>query len=123
MLDSSCLTGVAHRRPPCTWLFCGGPLEVRCLLRACDGRLQPRGKRQVGLGHNPTVPVSVSRCPTRRKRQCARLRLARFGLFDNASEMTELLVLDVARVSVVARLQTQCVTTECKIARQPLRKQ
>src|SRR5690606_21489648 len=26
MFDSSCLTGVAHRRPRCTWLICGGPL-------------------------------------------------------------------------------------------------
>src|SRR5690606_1047724 len=26
MFDSSCLTGVAPRRPRCTWLFCGGPL-------------------------------------------------------------------------------------------------
>ena len=26
MFDSSCLTGVAHRCPRCTCLFCGGPL-------------------------------------------------------------------------------------------------
>src|SRR5690606_11910751 len=87
------------------------------------GRLQPRGKRHVELGTIRQFSSASHAARTRRNRQRARLRLARLGLFDNASETTEMLVLDVARVSIVARLQTQCVTTECKIARQPLRKQ